>query len=63
VAGLADGDGRLAAQLGSKGGQRLVVDPGRTGEQSRISGEIVLGPHVEQERCAWGPDDTGKLVG
>ena len=55
VAGLTDSDRRLAAQRWREGGKRLVVDPRGSGEQPWIGGEIFLGPHVEQERCACVP--------
>lgn len=53
----------LPAELRREHGKCPVLDPGSAGEQARISGEIIVGPHVEQERCAWGPDDASKLVG
>ena len=47
---------------GRPGGRsRLIVDPGGAREQPWISGKILFGSHVEQERCAGGSDDAGKL--
>ena len=42
VAGLADGDGGVAAELQRQGGERPIVDPRGTGEQPWIGGEILL---------------------